>query len=223
MMGTGLTMDYYYKDKPEMYFSGIRGEMLEFIPDNACRVLDVGCGEGNFGLNVKNKRGAEVWGVEMYDDAANTARLKLDHLLTGNIEADDLGLPEDYFDCIVFNDVLEHLQYPWSVVEKMRKYLTPGGCILASIPNIRYYPNMIRLLVHKEWTYTDAGLLDRTHLRFFTKSSIRSMFESSGYKIVRLEGLQYKAFPLYLKIINKLLGGGLGDRRYLRFACVASK
>jgi 2-polyprenyl-3-methyl-5-hydroxy-6-metoxy-1,4-benzoquinol methylase len=216
-------MVHHYNNKPEKYFSGNRGEMLEFIPENARRILEVGCGEGNFGLRVKQQRGAEVWGVEMFADAANIARLNLDHVVTGNIEVDDLDLPEEYFDCIVFNDVLEHLQYPWSVVEKIRKNLSPGGCLLASIPNIRYYPNMIRLLLHKEWAYSDAGILDRTHLRFFTKSSIQSMFESSGYTIKLLEGINFKAFPLYLKIINKLLGGSLSDMRYLRFACVAQK
>lgn len=207
--------------KSTPYYNDDRKEMLRFVPLDVQRILDIGCGEGFFGQLCKQKRNAEVWGVELNKIATEKARCKLDKVLVGNIEFNDIDIPESYFDCIVFNDILEHLQYPWSVLVKIKKYLKFGGYIVASIPNIRYYDNMKSLLINKDWEYADYGIMDKTHLRYFTNKSIKNMFEKCGYKVLKLEGINAMDFSWKLNLLNKILNNHLDDTRYLQFACVA--
>src|SRR3989338_2285023 len=102
-------------EKSKGYYEYSRKEMLSFIPETIDRVLDIGCGAGNFGSILKENRRLEVWGVEVCEDAAEEARTKLDNVIIGDFENSYLELPERYFDCIVFNDVLEHFISPWDV------------------------------------------------------------------------------------------------------------
>ncbi len=126
-------------------------------------------------------------------------------------------MPEDVkVDCIVFNDVLEHTVDPWSVLRETKRHLNVGGCVVASIPNVRYLPVLIDLIFRSRWEYVDEGVLDRTHLRFFTRSTIEEMFASSGLKIARLEPIN----P-FRRRGGALLKGVLGDTRYLQFAVLA--
>ncbi len=163
---TGRAINY-----PE-YYQCDRAEMLPFVPQSVSRVLEVGCGAGRFGAEIRRSRKAEVWGIEAIPEIAAQAAERLDRVLTKNIEDGALELPSDYFDCIIFNDVLEHLTYPWAVLRSLRHALRASGCVVASIPNIRYYHTLKALVVRKEWEYVDDGILDRTHFRFFTKKSI---------------------------------------------------
>ena len=202
-------------------YYGDRDETIKYVPDSARTVLDVGCGEGHFGQNLKRHNHSEVWGIELYEVAAGKARTRLNRVITGDIERDDIGLPENYFDCIVFNDVLEHMMSPWDILKKIKIYLKTGGRVVASIPNIRYFECMKRLLLHKEWEYADCGVLDWTHLRFFTINSIRKMFEDNGYSVATLEGIDHSGFPWKFNLLNRVLLNRLDDMKYRRFACVA--
>lgn len=206
--------------KPQEYYSD-RGDMIKYVPDTVNTLLDFGCGEGLFGHTLKQKRNIVVWGVELFEKEANKAKDKLDRVLVGNIELNHLDLPDDYFDCVAFNDVLEHLQYPWIVLNKIKKYLKKGGYVIASIPNIRYYEVVKKLLLNKEWEYEDSGVMDKTHLRFFTIKSIRKMFEKCGYTVATLEGIEFVEFPWKFNILNKLLFNKIDDMRYTQFACIA--
>lgn len=209
--------------KPPKYYSGARREMLDFIPSGSSRILDVGCGQGEFARLVKSERHAEVWGVEIHREAAERAVAKIDRVLIGDIERDDLGLPNGYFDCVIFNDILEHLRDPWMVLQKVRAILTPGGYVVASIPNVRYFDHMKALLKHKEWRYETAGILDWTHLRFFTINSIRELFEYCGYEVVSIDGINGRKFPWKFRMLNYILKGTFEDMRYQQFACVAQR
>ncbi|WNZ27295.1 class I SAM-dependent methyltransferase [Leptolyngbya sp. NK1-12] len=209
----------------EDYFQVERCEMLEYIPENVGKVLDVGCAAGKFGHLLKRERSVEVWGIEPNETAATAATLRLDKVIC-NIFSDDLDLPEGYFDCIIFNDVLEHLVDPYTALEYCHKLLTDQGVIVASIPNVRYFDNIWRLLIHKDWKYTDWGILDKTHLRFFTCHSIERTLNELGYSIERLEGINSleKFHPYHLrkfKVLNWLFPKQVGDMRYLQFAVVA--
>ncbi|MGO9531618.1 MAG: class I SAM-dependent methyltransferase [Syntrophobacteraceae bacterium] len=209
-------------NKSGLYYKLGREDMLNFIPPGVRRILEVGCAEGNFGEILKRKGVSEVWGIEVCENVAFEAKKKLDHVLVADIESGPLSLPTDYFDCIVFNDVLEHLRDPWSVLSKIRSSLTDDGFIVASIPNVRYFPNIKHLLIDGEWSYTDLGILDRTHLRFFTKKSIVDLFAKSGFKIHVLTGIsEYNSRKFNL--LNLLFANKLDDMKYLQFACVAKK
>jgi hypothetical protein len=109
------------------------------------------------------------------------------------------------------------------VLGDIKRTLSPGGYIVASIPNIRVYENMKRLLIRKEWEYTEHGIMDKRHLRFFTKKSIRRMFERCGYQIVTIEGINGGNFPWKFGLLNRVLFKALDDMRFSQFACVGQK
>jgi 2-polyprenyl-3-methyl-5-hydroxy-6-metoxy-1,4-benzoquinol methylase len=211
-----------YSSKGEGYYEAARSEMLEFIPLGASTFLDVGCSSGVFGAELKKSYpSATVWGIELDKQAATAARLKLDHVIEGSFEAGLPELEEKKFDCIIFNDVLEHLVNPGQILLECKNYLSDGGNVVASIPNILYWPAMYEIIRHQDWRYQDSGILDNTHLRFFTKKSAVRMFEDAGYEVSRCEGIN----PLVMKrytIANFLLLDHLRDWKYLQFAIVAN-
>jgi len=217
-----------YEVKSADYFQCERHEMLPFIPVDCRRVLDVGCAEGAFGESLKRLRGIEVWGVEPFHSAAEKAKSKLDWVVEG-VFGPELALPEGTFDCILFNDVLEHLPAPEAALRYARSLLSPEGVVVASIPNIRSFPTIWQLMFHARWEYQDSGILDRTHLRFFTKSSIVGMFEREGFALESIAGINaYLGTPqpskrlwTAYKLANAFLAGRIGDMKFLQFAVVA--
>jgi 2-polyprenyl-3-methyl-5-hydroxy-6-metoxy-1,4-benzoquinol methylase len=205
--------------KPAGYHSNEREEMLRFIPNDVRFVLEVGCGGGIFGSVVKRASGAEVWGIEIDNEAASAAKAKLDKVIIGDVRVIISNMPDRKFDCIVFNDVLEHLVDPFTILIAVKSKLTSKGVVVCSIPNIRYFPVLRRLVVNKQWKYEDWGVLDRTHLRFFTKKSIIDAFNELNYEILQLEGIN-GINSWKFNLLNMLLLGNISDTRYMQFACV---
>ncbi len=206
--------------KPGDYYSHSRTEMARFVPKGAQRILDVGCGEGIFGLHLKQTRSVEVHGVELSPSAVEVARQRLDSVLCGDIMQQLNLVPDDHFDCITFNDVIEHLIDPYSVLLAVKDKLAPGGTVVCSIPNVRFFRNLFDLVIRGQWRYEEAGILDKTHLRFFTKRSIAEMFSSLGYRILCLEGIN----PTPSWRVSLFISATFGlftDTRYLQFGCVA--
>ena len=228
MNRTGATIELEYGSKAGDYFAEARAEMLPFVPDNCHRLLDVGCGAGAFGASLKQARQIEVWGVELVSSVAEKARTKLDRVITGPF-APETELPACAFDCVVFNDVLEHMIAPEQALRFAKTLLTSGGAVLASIPNVRHLPVLWQLGVHGRWEYRDCGLLDKTHLRFFTKSSIRKMFNDEGYALKSILGINpYRGIPNASKrvwrthrVVNALSLGKLTDMKFQQFAVLA--
>ncbi|MDI6604607.1 MAG: glycosyltransferase [Thermoanaerobacteraceae bacterium] len=186
----GYSPTYYFFERPEI---------LTKVPLEAKHVLDVGCGAGALGLELKNRRNTEVVGIEINKDISKIAEKNLDKVITTDVENLDLEYPECYFDVIILGDVLEHLKEPWLLLEKLKKYLNENGLIIASIPNINHISIILKLLTG-DFNYEDAGLLDKTHLRFFTKNTILKMFERSGLSILNMEGI-----ALYNEYYNNIL------------------
>ena len=206
--------------KPEDYFIQTRPEMLEYIPKTAHRILEVGCSSGLFAAQLKERAGAEVWGIEFDHESAERAREKIDKVFVGDIFQLSADLPEAYFDCIVLNDVLEHLVDPFAVLLRLKGKLAENGIIVCSIPNIRFFHTLKKFVLDKQWKYEDAGIMDKTHLRFFTKKSIIDMFNTLGYTILKLEGIN-GIDSWKFSLLNALSLGYLSDTRFLQFACVA--
>ncbi len=163
-----------------------RDELLALVPDDARRILDIGCGAGGLGLKLK-QAGKEVVGIEHERTLGETAAGKLDKVFIGDAEQISLPYAPGYFDCILFADVLEHLRDPLALLKRYRGYLSEGGIAVASIPNVRYYKVIARLLFGGSWDYTDSGILDRTHLRFFTLVNIKELFYQAGYEVIKIE------------------------------------
>lgn len=169
-----------------MYYHRSRTEIKSLLPAFSQKVLDVGCGEGETlsWLRSINKCD-ETFGIEMIEEAGVIAKTIVDHLVIGNIEEYDYSGVK--FDLILFLDVLEHLIDPWAVLKKLAaQNLKKGGTVIAIIPNIRYYHVFFPLIFHGQWKYRDTGVLDRTHLRFFTKSSARNLMTDAGLKIMNV-------------------------------------
>lgn len=179
----------YSHDKPLGYYDSTREDMLKYVPPVTKTSLEFGCGSGGFSALVKEKFGAQSWAVEINADAASEASRRLDKVI--NREATDSleDVPDDYFDCIILFDLLEHLVDPASLLCAVKRKLTARGVIIASIPNVRYYRTLVDLVIHGNWDYKEHGILDKSHLRFFTKKSIGKMFSLLGFRIQLLEGI----------------------------------
>jgi len=179
----------YYVNKPQGYYDNVRKEMLKYLPEGANKILDVGCGNGAFASLVKQKNNAEVWGIELMPEEGKIAKRVLDKVLIGNCEIRLNDLPEKYFDVIYFNDLLEHLSDPYSLLENLKSKLSPNGIVVSSIPNVRFYRSFSKVVFGKDWKYDEYGIMDKTHLRFFTGKSIKRMYEDLGYEILIHEGI----------------------------------
>ncbi|MEI7525267.1 MAG: class I SAM-dependent methyltransferase [Mariniphaga sp.] len=208
-------------EKTINYYGYSRSEMLEFIPLNVKTVLDIGCGQGLFLKNIKEITNAETWGVEIIPEIAEKATINTDKLLIGKIELLYSEIPDSYFDCILFNDVLEHLIEPTEVLMRIKSKLSDNGIIIASIPNVRFFFNLYELIFKKDWEYKDSGILDSTHLRFFTQKSMKRMFETAGFKLIRQQGINNGVNPLKFALFNLLTFKILSDSKYLQFVCIA--
>jgi 2-polyprenyl-3-methyl-5-hydroxy-6-metoxy-1,4-benzoquinol methylase len=199
--------------------------MLPLVPAQCRRVLDVGCGAGGFGESLKRIREIEVWGIEPVKSAAEQAASKLDYVIHGSFDSESKLAPHT-FDCVIFNDVLEHMVTPEQALRYARCLLAPQGVVVASIPNIGNYGTVWQLLYHARWDYTDSGVLDRTHLRFFTKSSIEKMFKSEGYSTKSIHGINAHVngstrLKSAYKLVNTLFLGKFSDMKFQQFAVVA--
>jgi methionine biosynthesis protein MetW len=146
------------------------------------RVLDVGCDTGHLGAYLKGT-GCSVDGIEMDEAAASEAETRLDAVYRGSIDEDLTGSLVPGYDYIILADVLEHLPYPDRTLDKLKPLLNDGGQVIASIPNVANFRVRFRLLFGI-FEYTEIGILDRTHLRFYTFKTARKLFTDAGFKVL---------------------------------------
>jgi 2-polyprenyl-3-methyl-5-hydroxy-6-metoxy-1,4-benzoquinol methylase len=182
-----------YEGKVYEYFENVRLDALSLLPKDVDRVLEVGCGTGNTLAWLKANKGCSwVGGVEIFREAAEEARWKLDALYEGDVEALDLPIEAESLDAVLCLDVLEHMVDPWRVVRRLHALLRPGGVLIASIPNVRNFRVVLPLLLLGKWDYADSGPLDKTHLRFFVRKTTVELLECSGMTVdtVKVLGLE---------------------------------
>ncbi len=184
------------------YFRQERRDVEVLVPDGARRILDVGCGEGILGRRLLEKGATEVIGVEVSPEVCRRAERNLTRVICGDIEEVALPFEEGYFDCLILADILEHLKDPGSTLKKLAGYLSPDGAVVASIPNVRYYA-VVDMLVEGRWRYEDSGILDRTHLRFFTRKEAEVLFAEAGLEIT---GITANVDPAYESLNDPLAG-----------------
>ncbi len=187
-------------DRLETYFHNVRGDALYLLPTTTRRLLSIGCAAGATEALLKERLGLEeVVGVEYEAEVAAQAEARLDAVHVGDVELMDLPYPPGHFDAILCLDVLEHLRDPWGVLgDKLFPLLAPRGMIIVSLPNVRYWMVLWRLLWGR-WNYARRGVLDIGHLRFFTPRTARQMLLDSGFEAVVVR----RKYRLY---------DGLGDR-----------
>lgn len=152
------------------------------------RVLDLGTGSGALGRLLRGERGCRVDGVTISDAERALAEDGYDRLEVLDLEAAGWAsrFEAGAYDCIVCADVLEHLREPERVLQDCHRLLRPDGWLLASVPNVAY-AGMVLELMHGDWKYGPEGLLDRTHLRFFTRRSFQRLLQAQGWRVQRVE------------------------------------
>jgi 2-polyprenyl-3-methyl-5-hydroxy-6-metoxy-1,4-benzoquinol methylase len=207
-----------YENKPTGYYDNHRDEMLKYLPNHAKKILDVGCGTGAFASSLQ-KSDREVWGIEMMKTEAKTASKTMYKVFNSSCEESIEHLPDHYFDAIYFNDVLEHLVDPYKVLKDIKVKLKKDGVVISSIPNVRYHNTFLKVLINKDWKYEKFGVMDITHLRFFTKKSIKRMYEEAGYKVSINEGINVSK-SIRPILYNIPLFFTAMDIRYPQFATV---
>jgi 2-polyprenyl-3-methyl-5-hydroxy-6-metoxy-1,4-benzoquinol methylase len=173
-----------YDDKPLAYFQGCRRDIVDALPAKAdAALLEVGCGDGATGRYALATGKAGVYvGIEISARAAQIAARSLTEVIVGNVEQMDLSRFHGQFDALILSEVLEHLADPWTTLRWLALCLKPGAAVYASSPNISHRLVIANLFVGR-FEYQPEGIYDRTHLRWFTPSSFRRMFEDAGIEV----------------------------------------
>ncbi len=162
-------------------------KQFERLAPRTGRVLDVGCGRAALGFAIR-RLGWEVWGVEQSGDACVTAEKRLHHLVEADLhdyEGVRARLGDTRFDALVFSDVLEHVYDPRTVLEKYLEFVKPGGKVFVSVPNAVVWTNRLSWFVGRV-EYTDTGVMDRTHIRWFTFRTAKRLATSAGLTLDRV-------------------------------------
>lgn len=195
-----------YDDKPESYFANARHDIVALLrTDRDAAVLELGCGAGGTGRAVlaAGKAGRYV-GLELNDAAARIAEEALSEVVVGDVESLDLRRFEGRFDALIISEVLEHLTDPWTTLRRLVGCLKPGGAVYASSPNLAQW-QIVRSLVLGRFHYEPSGVMDRTHLRWFTPESYRAMFEEAGVQVEQLGPIRKPGWKA--DVINAVTGG----------------
>lgn len=151
-------------------------------------ILEVGCGPGSQSKVFNEQLGCDVVGIEIDPARAEKARSYCREVHVANLETEDLGnfLKEEKFDVVVCADVLEHLRNPEALLPKLKGFLKPEGYLVTSIPNITH-ASVVYEMIHGRFEYQTQGLLDSTHIKFFSCASALSLIEDAGYWIAELQ------------------------------------
>jgi SAM-dependent methyltransferase len=166
--------------------SGFNPDLLPFVPRDAARVVEVGCAGGQLAREyLKVNPTCDYVGIEIDAGYAEVARASCSRVVVGSIESIDDRSFDTLFPstCWIFGDVLEHLYDPWAVLARLRHSLQTGATVVACIPNAQHWSIQLALASGELW-YSDLGLMDRTHIRWFTRKTALQMFQNSGFRVV---------------------------------------
>ena len=200
------------------YFSHTRSDLVEALGRHRpSSVVDVGCADGSTGLLLKQRfPGCHVAGVEPSGEAAETAAARLDEFYRSPVEQLPFERLAGRFDTMLLGDVLEHLVDPWATLGRLRQLLAPGGVVVATMPNVRNWRVVRDLALRGRWEYADAGIMDRTHLRFFTREGILGLFTQAGLRVEHVEAVVPRRAAVVDRLTARLLTDLLAQKFLLR-------
>ena len=203
---TTITATLGYAEKSQRYFSGARKTFVDDLPPAPeGRLLEIGCGNGDTAAYAL-ATGKCGWcaGVELCAEPAGEARGKMNEVVVGDVESIAMLFARESFDVLIMSEVLEHLRDPWAVLRRLHPLLKPGAWVLAGSPNVAHR-DVVRMLLRGRWDLEPAGVMDRTHLRWFTPATYRGLFEDCGFKVM----FARPAWPLRPKarLFNRLTFG----------------
>ena len=210
-----------YEEKETGYFQAARLDLLRLLPaGGGLRLLELGAGDGAT-LRAAREAGLASYTVGIELMASPGEVPGVDRFLYGNVEQMELDLPLASFDAVFCADVLEHLVDPWRTVVRLASLLRPGGVFLSSIPNARNH-RMLRPILQGDFRYEPAGLLDRSHLRFFCRRNARELFERAGLAVEAVEE-NMGGYGLHHRLVDRLTLGLLHDFFVFQFLIRARK
>jgi SAM-dependent methyltransferase len=203
-----------YNLKPEIYFTGARADFVARLPgDPDAAILEVGCGSGGTGaLALASGKAGRYVGVELFPSAAAEARRVLSEVIEGDVETIALPFARASFDVLILSEVLEHLRDPWAAVGRLAPLVKTGGLVLASSPNIAHW-RIVLALAAGRFEHTGMGPMDRTHLRWFTPSTFRGLFEGAGFAVEHVGPVT--PFAARTRLLSRL-SGGRTDHLFMR-------
>ncbi len=174
-----------YAGKADAYYSGARADMVAALPDNpAAALLELGCGDGSTGaLALTARKAGRYTGIELDPAAAALARTRISEVLVGDVDLLELDALHGGYDGLILSEVLEHLIDPWATMRRLIACLKPGALVFASSPNISHW-RVIWGLMRGAFEHTEAGVMDRSHLRWFTPTSYVALMRSAGLDLV---------------------------------------
>lgn len=169
----------------DVYYNHERPSIVNLIKPGPNVILDLGCGSGAVGKRLlRDGKAVKVVGAELFASAAEQAKEHYAAVHVGDIE--EMELPyKGHFDYALCGDVLEHLKDPYTVVKRIHGWLKDDGHLICSLPNVRHWGVILKLAFRGAWEYQDAGIMDRTHLRFFTRKSCFEMLRNGGFEVER--------------------------------------
>ena len=172
--------------KIDQYYESVRSDLLSLLPAEACAVLDVGCGSGATAQKLLEMGIKEIVGIEVNPAMASKAGKYCRNVMVGDLETMPLDLPNSHFDAVIMADVLEHLREPYKNVKRILPHLKTNGSVLVSIPNVTHY-HVLKMLCSGRWEYAERGIMDETHLRFFSRKTFVKQMEKAGLQLVELK------------------------------------
>ena len=181
--------------------TGSHQKLVKLVGKNK-RVLEMGCGKGFVSQRLK-QNGCIITAIEIDKKNAEAAKRFCEKVFIGNIETMKPNFKPKSFDVITFGDVLEHLYNPANVLQQVKPFLKDDGLLIVSIPNIANWKARLKLLFGK-FDYEAQGIMDKTHLRFFTRKTARNLLEETGFKIVKSDFVPSFPFPFFKKYLAKI-------------------
>jgi|SRR5579862_7675872 SAM-dependent methyltransferase len=164
------------------YYQELRHHMLALVRGKPKRILEIGCASGQTLAYMRDQGADLVVGIECSPDAAAIAKSRgVEKIIVGDIERMEVDLEPSSFDLLIAGHVLEHLADPWTALRRLRRFLRPGGQLVGGLPNIRCQSVLLPLLFRGKWEYQPSGIMDWTHLRFFSRQTIQDLLEKTGF------------------------------------------
>jgi 2-polyprenyl-3-methyl-5-hydroxy-6-metoxy-1,4-benzoquinol methylase len=180
--------DAELRGRREHGYETARPDVQALVPTTSRRILEFGCSTGALGSALRARNDAFVLGVEIDPVYARQAEDRLDGVVVADVEAFlEEGKPDEApFDCLVGADVFEHLTDPWRALHRATNLLEPGATVVISLPNVLHLPGLWRVIIGGRWPRDDAGVFDRTHLRWFTMRDAVDLLEGAGLRVQRV-------------------------------------
>jgi len=191
----------------KIIYGGLNKPVLERVPLNSLRILDVGCGDGSFGLEIKSRQKVYIHGLTYSQEEADLANTKLDDVSVldlNDLDGINSKINSDCFDCIICSHVLEHLNWPKQFLSRMKDFLANDGTLIVALPNVLAWRQRLLFLLGY-FRYTSGGIMDETHFRFFDYQSAIGLVQEAGYS--KIEACGQGVFPMskYLPWVGSLL------------------